>query len=164
MSETLPGERAVRAAPRRWCAIACILLTSPALRAQDATFEMTLGPAVLCRADLDPAYFHAYLTAIKKSYKREQGAYWFKVSAQLYGAPVTEAFVSDGSSDHVFIGVVSSLPPPQLAESLSEARADSFKPLVPADKHSAYRSAKGAQIVYQARNAKLFCRGDRPAH
>ena len=96
--------------------------------AQDLTFTTTVGMAVLCIDDVEPGFFYNYMTKIKPHSRREQGAYWFKSSEQLFGAPVTEVFVSDGSSRHSFIGIVSSLPPDQLAEAVtSRTRRGKFQ-------------------------------------
>lgn len=129
---------------------------------QNTTFSVTVGSAVLCLDDVEPGYFYNYMSKLGRVNRREQGAYWFKTGEQLYGAQLREVFVSDGSSAHSFVGVVASVPPPQLIEALAQAPSGGkFTQTDPKDKYSAYVSPEGAQIVFQGRNAKLFCRRDR---
>jgi len=131
--------------------------------AQDSTFSTTVGMAVLCLDDVEPGFFYNYMSNIKRAYKREQGAYWFKTPGQLFGAPVTEVFVSDGSSPYLFVGIVSSLPPVELAAAVaaSAPAGGSFKSVNPADKFASFISPAGSEIVYQGKNGKMFCRRDR---
>ena len=143
--------------------IVLAIINSLQAQAQDSTFSMTVGTAALCLDDVEPGYFYNYMTKIKPSYKREQGAYWFKTPTQMFGAPVTEVFVSDGSSAHFFVGVVSSLPPDQLAETVAAGAPAgvAFKKLDPADKYSTYVSRTGSVIAFQGKTGKMYCRRDR---
>lgn len=131
--------------------------------AQDSTFSTTVGMAVLCIDDVEPGFFYNYMSKIKRAYKREQGAYWFKTPGQLFGAPVTEVFVSDGSAPYSFVGIVSSLPPVELAAAVaaSAPAGGNFRSINPADKFASFISSTGAEIVYQGKNGKMFCRRDR---
>ncbi len=131
--------------------------------AQDSTFSTTVGMAVLCIDDVEPGFFYNYMSNIKRAYKREQGANWFKTPGQLFGASVTEVFVSDGSSPYSFVGIVSSLPPVELAAAVaaSAPAGGSFKSVNPADKFASFSSPAGSAIVYQGKNGKMFCRRDR---
>lgn len=131
--------------------------------AQGSTFSTTVGTAVLCLDDVEPGFFRNYMTAIKPAYKQEQGAYWFKASAEMYGAAVTEVFVSDESSAHRFIGVLTSLPPEQLADAVNKAAPAGarFKKDNPDDKYSTYTSLSGSVIAFQGKNGKMYCRRDR---
>jgi len=132
--------------------------------AQGSTFSSTVGSAVLCLDDVEPGFFANYMSAIKPSYKQEEGAYWYKSSEQLFGAPVTEVFVSDGSSAFRFVGIVSSLPPEQLAEAITAAAPAGvvFKKLDPKDKYSIFVSPLGAVIAFhQGKKSKIYCRRDR---
>ena len=142
---------------------ALICLSSLTNAQQNSTFSVTVGSAVLCLDDVEPGYFYNYMSKLGRVSRREQGAYWFKTGEQLYGAQLREVFVSDGSSPHSFVGVVASVPPPQLIEALALAPSggSKFAQTNPKDKYSAYVSPEGAQIVFQGRNAKLFCRRDR---
>jgi len=138
-------------------------LTAPFAIAQGSTFSTTVGTAVLCLDDVEPGFFRNYMTAIKPAYKQEQGAYWFKASAEMYGAAVTEVFVSDESSAHRFIGVLTSLPPDQLAEAVNKAApaGTGFRKDNPDDKYSTYTSLSGSVIAFQGKNGKMYCRRDR---
>lgn len=131
--------------------------------AQDSTFSTRVGMAALCIDDVEPGFFYNYMSNIKRAYKREQGAYWFKTPGQLFGAPVTEVFVSDGSSPYVFVGIVSSLPPVELAAAVAAGApaGGSFRSVNPADKFASFISPAGSEIVYQGKYGKLFCRRDR---
>jgi len=131
---------------------------------QGSTFSSTVGGAVLCLDDVEPGFFVNYMNAIKPSYKQEEGAYWYKSSEQLFGAPVTEVFVSDGSSAFRFVGVISSLPPEQLAAAITAAAPAGvvFKKLNPKDKYSNFVSPLGAVIAfYQGKKSKMYCSRDR---
>jgi hypothetical protein len=140
-----------------------ILLNVGFASAQDSTFSTTVGTAVLCLDDVEPGFFFNYMSKVKPAYKRELGAYWFKVAGQLFGAPVSEVFVSDGSSRHSFVGMVSSLAPVELAAAiaLGAPAGGNFRSINPADKYSILESPAGSQIVYQQKNGKIFCRRDR---
>jgi len=131
--------------------------------AQGSTFATTVGTAVLCLDDVEPGFFRNFMTAIKPSYKQEQGAYWFKATADMFGVPVTEVFVSDGSSAHRFVGILSSLPPDQMAEAVNNAALAgiTFQKDNPKDKYSTYSSPSGSIIAFQGKNGKMYCRRDR---
>lgn len=162
-----PACRFAALLPRRASAalvlgLACWLGAAPAC-AQGANFSTRVGLAVLCVDDVEPGFLYNALRKTKAPSRREQGAYWFAIAEPLFGVPVTEVFVSDGSSRHNFVGVVSSLAPEQLAEAIASGApaAGTFKRVNPADKFSPYRSAAGAQIVFHGKKSKLFCRRDR---
>jgi len=140
-----------------------LLFVSGLACAQLSTFSTTVGMAVLCLDDVEPGFFYNYMSQIKPPARREHGAFWFKTSEQLFGAPLSEVFVSDGSTRHSFVGVVSALPPDQLAEAVAAAApaGGRFKKRNPADKYSTFVSSSGAEIAYQGKNGKLFCRRDR---
>lgn len=140
-----------------------LALTCTLALAQESTFSTTLGTAILCLDDVEPGFFYNYMVKIKPAYKREQGAYWFKTTTQLFGAPVTEVFVSDGSSPHHFVGIVSSLPPDQLATAVSAnaPAGGEFKKKDDKDKYSVYVSRTGSVIAFQGKFGKIYCRRDR---
>ena len=139
------------------------LTTASFAFAQGSTFSMTVGMAVLCIDDVEPGFLYNYMSKINRLTSHEHGAYWFKTSEQFFGVPVTEVFVSDGSSRYSFVGIVSSLPPDQLAGAVAAAApaGGGFKKLNPADKYSTFISAAGSEIVFQGKSAKMFCRRDR---
>ena len=140
-----------------------LALVSACALAQASTFGTTIGTAILCLDDLQPAYFYRYMTETKRSYKHDQGAYWFKASADLFGVTVTEVFVSDGSSRDVFVGALTSLPPDQVADTLNQQAlaGAGFKKDNPKDRYSGSTSRSGSVSVFQGRNGKIFCRRDR---
>lgn len=98
----------------------------------------------------------------QRPYKTEDGAYWFKTAEQLFGAPLTEVFISDGSSRYAFVGAVSSLPPAELAAVISAAApaGGSFKKLSRTDRYSVLVSSTGSEIAYHGKKGKIFCRRD----
>lgn len=147
----------------RACAAIVGLLASTGLWPDDSTFSATFGPAILCLDDLEPGYFYNYLRQRQRPYKIEQGAYWFKTSDQLFGAPLTEVFVSDDSSRYAFVGAVSTLSPSELAATVSAAApaGGSFKRLSRTDRYSIYASPIGSVIAYQGNKGKIFCYRDR---
>ena len=140
----------------------CGLFSTCAL-AQGATFSITVGMAVLCLDDVEPGFFYNYMNKTSRPFKREKGAYWFKTTEPLFGAPLTEVFVSDGSSPHSFVGAVSSLPPDQLAEAMATGApaGGNFKKTEPRNKYSSLMSLAGSEIVFQGKNGKIYCRRDR---
>lgn len=143
-----------------------LAIAIPSAMAQGSTFATTVGTAVLCLDDLEPGFFRNYMDAIKPPYKREQGAYWYKASAGLFGATVTEVFISDESSAYRFIGVVTTQAPEQLAEAVNRAApaGGGFKKDKPKDKYSTYTSLTGAVIAFQGKNGKMYCRRDKILH
>jgi hypothetical protein len=126
---------------------------------QKPDFSVTIGPAILCRDKLDMKFFYDYLTAsFGQSYKKEKGAYWFKAKAQLFGKDVKEIFISDQSSDWVFVGAVFNAKPDDLAKSV-QARAGTI--YIKSDagyRYSQYQSQGTSEIMWQDSNAKLLCR------
>lgn len=131
--------------------------------AQGANFTTTVGMAALCLDDVEPGFLYNTLRKLKAPSRHEQGAYWFTIAEPLFTAPVSEAFVSDGSSRHLFVGIVSPLAPAQLAEAIaaSAPAGGNFKRVDLADRYSPYTSSAGAQIVFFGKKSKLFCRRDR---
>ena len=137
------------------------LLVSTCAWPDDSSFSNTFGAAILCLDDLEPGYF--YNAMRQRPYKIEQGAYWFKTSEQLFGAPLTEFFISDGSSRHAFVGAVSSLSPAELAAVVSAGApaGGGFKRVSRTDRYAPFVSPTGSEIVYQGNKGKIFCRRDR---
>ena len=137
------------------------LLVSTCAWPDDSSFSNTFGAAILCLDDLEPGYF--YNAMRQRPYKIEQGAYWFKTSEQLFGAPLTEIFISDGSSRHAFVGAVSSLSPAELAAVVSAGApaGGGFKRVSSTDRYAPFVSPTGSEIVYQGNKGKIFCRRDR---
>lgn len=145
---------------KAWPAILGLLISTGAWP-QDSTLPTSLGMAILCLDDVEPGYF--YNAMRRRPYKTEDGAYWFKTSAQLFGAPVTEVFVSDGSSRHAFVGAISSLSPAELAAVVSAGApaGGGFKRVSRTDRYAPFVSPTGSEIVYQGNKGKIFCRRDR---
>lgn len=153
-------KQAGRCCRKAWCGIVGLAIATCAW-SQDSTFSTTFGTAILCLDDLVPGYF--YNTMRQRPYKIEDGAYWFKTSEQLFGAPLTDIFISDGSSRYDFVGAVSSLSPSELAAVVSAAApaGGSFKRLSRTDRYSIFVSPTGSEIAYHGKKGKIFCRRDR---
>lgn len=142
-----------------------LVLPAQPVMAQPSHFSTTIGHSVLCLNVIDPGYIYNYMKEhFGNPHKREGGAWWFKVNAKLWGAPVTEVFVSDATSQYNFVGAVSSLNPQKLSESLLQTsrtgvRFHSQRPNTP---YSPLRSRTGSEIVYLQNKAKIFCNGVDP--
>ena len=122
-------------------------------------FSVTIGPAILCRDQLDMKFFYDYLTAsFGPSYKREQGAYWFRAKAQLFGKDIKEIFVSDQSSDWIFVGAIFNVKPDELAKSVQASAGTDFTKTANGYKYSPYQSQGTSEIMWQANDSKLLCR------
>jgi len=122
-------------------------------------FGVTLGPAVLCRDKLEMKYLYDYLSAsIGPAYKREQGAYWFRTKAQLFGKELAELFVSDQSSEWDFVGAVVKAKPDELAKAVQTAAGPVFVKTAAGYQYSPYQAQGSSEIMWQNKNAKILCR------
>lgn len=136
-----------------------ILLASAcgAAQAMPSTFGPVIGNALLCRSHLDNRYFHDYLTtAFGPAYKREGGAYWFKLDATLWGAEVKEVMVSDDSSALVFIAAITDATPEELEQGIRAAYGIVYKPL-DATPFPLRVSNPGSTIAYMNDKSKIYC-------
>lgn len=141
-----------------------IALAWPAASALAApsTFGPVVGSALLCRDAIDNAYFHAYFSkTFGPSYKREGGAYWFRADATLWGSPVREVLVSDGTGDYQFIAAVSDDTPEQLNAAIRRSAGVSHRK-TDASRHAVLESAPGSRIVYFKARSKIYCAKSRP--
>lgn len=128
-----------------------------AAAAPPSTFGSTIGPALLCIDQIDPFYFWSYLNQFfGPPYKREGGAYWFKVEATLWGAAITEVMVSDGANAQVFLAAGFKDSPDKLAAAISEATGIRHLSEVPFQ-YSPLISGLGSKIVYFGQNSKIYC-------
>lgn len=147
--------RAFRAA--RAAMLLAVLACSLPARAMPSTFSQVVGNALLCRSHLDNRYFHDYLTtAFGPAYKREGGAYWFRVEATLWGAEVKEVMVSDDTSELVFIGALTESTPEELEGAIRAASGTAFR----AADTSAFPlrvSNPGSTIAYMNDKSKIYC-------
>ena len=122
-------------------------------------FSVTIGPAILCRDKLDIKYLYDYLTAsFGPSYKRDQGAYWFKSKAQLFGKEVKEIFITDQTGDWVFVGAVFKAKPDELAKSVQTLAGPIYNKTEAGYQFSPYQEQGTSEIMWQDKDAKLFCR------
>jgi homoserine acetyltransferase len=148
---------------RAWALPAAILLCanlSGAARAAGeppSTFGNTIGPGLLCIDQIDPFYFWSYMNQFfGPPYKREGGAYWFKVQGTLWGANITEVLVSDGANDQVFLAANFKEDPAKLSAAIAESAgvrhinesAFQYSPLV---------SGTGSKIVYSGQGSRIYC-------
>lgn len=131
-------------------------------QAAPSTFGPVMGSALLCRSQLDNAYFHAYLTEhFGPSYKREGGAYWFRVDASLWGTQVREMMVSDDSSDIVFVGALADATPEELEKAVRQKAGIAFRP-ADASSYPLRKSNPGSTIAYANDKSKIYCAKFKP--
>lgn len=127
-------------------------------QAMPSTFSQVVGNALLCRSHLDNRYFHDYLSsAFGPAYKREGGAYWFKVEATLWGAEVKEVMVSDDSSDLVFIAALTESTPEELEGAIRASAGMAYRP-VDASPYPLRVSNPGSTIAYMNDKSKIYCK------
>ncbi len=136
--------------------LAILPITAPA-QGMPSTFSQVVGNALLCRSHLDNRYFHDYLTtAFGPAYKREGGAYWFRVEATLWGAEVEEVMVSDDTSGLVFIAAVTKGTPEELEAAIRSASGTAFR-TVDASPFPLRVSNPGSTIAYMNDKSKIYC-------
>lgn len=127
-----------------------------------STFGPVVGSALLCRSQLDNAYFHAYLTsALGPSYKHEGGAFWFKGDATLWGKQVRDVMVSDDTHPTVFIAAVLDSKPEELEEAIRASTGLRHK-VADASPNPLRKSNPGSVIAYQADKSKIYCARYKP--
>ena len=137
--------------------LAALLPGSLPAQAMPSTFNGVVGNALLCRSHLDNRYFHDYLTtAFGPAYKREGGAWWFRVEASLWGADVTEVMVSDDTSELVFIAAVTDSSPQELESAARAASGSGFR-AVDASPFPLRVSNSGSTIAYMNDKSKIYC-------
>ena len=137
--------------------------TSPATAAMPSTFGPIIGNAILCRSHLENTYFYSYLeTAFGKSYKHEGGAYWFRTpDTTLWGAEVKEVWVSDDTSELIFIGALTEPAPDKLAEAVRSAVGLRYA-VQDASQYPLRVSALGGTIAYVDKKSKIYCARYKP--
>lgn len=122
-----------------------------------STFGDTIGSALLCIDQIDPFYYWSYMNQyFGPPYKKEGGAYWFKVQGALWGATVTEVLVSDGANDQVFLAASFKEDPAKLSaaiEASAGVRHINESPL----QYSPLVSATGSKIVYSGQSSRIYC-------
>lgn len=108
---------------------------------------------------MDMRFFYDYLTAsFGPSYKRAQGAYWFRAKTQLFGKDVKEVFISDQSSDWIFVGALFNTKPDDLAKAVQVSAGTNFIKTVSGYQYSPYQSQGTSEIMWQDKDSKLLCR------
>lgn len=143
-------------------ALGALALACAQSGAATSTFGPVIGSALLCRSHLDNHYFRDYLTqAFGPSYKREGGAYWFKLDASLWGAQVREVMVSDDSSEIVFVAALTDSTPEELAKSVRAASGTAFK-AADASPYPLRKSNPGSTIAYANAKSKIYCAKFKP--
>lgn len=128
-----------------------------------STFAPVIGAALLCRDQIDNAYFYRYLkAAFGPPYRHAGGAYWFRTfDATLWGAPVSEVMVSDDTSELAFVAAVAEVPPDELEQAVRKSAGVRH---LAAD-GSAYPlriSAPGSTIAYYNAKSKIYCAKFKP--
>jgi len=150
-------------------AIMATLLTiapySGSAHAAPSTFGTTIGPALLCLDQIDPFYFWSYLNKFfGPPYKQEGGAYWFKVRESLWGAPISDVMVSDGSDRVIFLAAAfTNTKPAALSSAISRSTGIGYTNSEPTQ-YSPMISNLGSKIIYFEQNSKIFCAKYNPNH
>lgn len=122
-----------------------------------STFSQVVGNALLCRSHLDNRTFHDYLSSsFGPAYKREGGAWWFRVEATLWGAEVKEVMVSDDSSELAFIAAVTDSSPEALEGAIRSGAGTAFH-AVDASAFPLRVSKLGSTIAYANDKSKIYC-------
>lgn len=137
----------------------CPVLAAP------STFSTTIGSALLCLNQIDPFYFWSYLNQFfGPPYKNEGGAYWFKVQTSLWGAPISDVMVSDGSGQVVFLAAAfTNTKPAALSGAISGSTGIGYTESEPTQ-YSPMMSNLGSKIVYFGQNSKIYCAKYNPAY
>ena len=139
-----------------------LALACSAAAALPSTFAPVIGNALLCRSQLDNAYFHSYLTtAFGPAYKHEGGAFWFKGEATLWGKQVVDLMVSDDANPMVFVAAVLDSKPEELEDAI---RAGAGLRHLPADasRFPLRESNPGSVIAYHNDKSKIYCARYKP--
>ena len=133
--------------------------------AAPSTFGTTIGPALLCLDQIDPFYFWSYLNQFfGPPYKNEGGAYWFKVQTSLWGAPVSDVLVSDGSGRVVFLAAAfTNTKPDALSSAISGSTGIGYTVSEPIQ-YSPLMSNLGSKIIYFGQDSKVYCAKHNPAY
>ena len=123
------------------------------------TFEPVIGNALLCRDQIDPAYFKDYLTRFYKTpYKTEGEAYWFKPDSgqKLYDMVLEDIFVSTEGSRYAFVGVVFKENLTSAKKKMLEAKGIAYLPF---SSETVLRSAQGSFLIEynNTTQSKLYC-------
>lgn len=146
-------------------ALSAVPLAVPryAVAAMPTTFGTIIGSALLCRSHLENNYFYSYLeTAYGKPYKHEGGAYWFKTpDTTLWGTESKEVWVSDDTSELVFIGALNEAEPDQFATAIRSGTGIRFT-AADASKYPLRVSGAGSTIAYVDKKSKIYCARYKP--
>ena len=128
-----------------------------ALAEVPSTFGTTIGSALLCIDQIDPYYFWSYLNQFfGPPYKKEGGAYWFKVQASLWGTAISDVMVSDGSGRLMFLAAAASEKPDKLSEAIILSTGIGYTKDNPSQ-YSPMMSNMGSKIVFFDQNSKIYC-------
>lgn len=129
------------------------------------TFGATIGSGLLCLDQIDPFYYWTYLNQFfGPPYKNEGGAYWFKVQTSLWGAPVSDVLVSDGTGQVIFLAAaVSNTKPDALSGAILGSTGIGYTNSEPIQ-FSPMASNLGSQIIYFGQNSKIFCAKHNPTY
>ncbi len=133
--------------------------------AAPSTFSTTIGSALLCLDQIDPYYFWSYLNEFfGPPYKKEGGAYWFKVQTTLWGAPVSDVLVSDGSGRVIFLAAAfTDTKPDALSSAISGSTGMGYMKSE-SIQYSPLMSNMGSKIIYFGQNSKVYCAKYNPAY
>ncbi|MDD2547075.1 MAG: hypothetical protein PHI55_12465 [Burkholderiaceae bacterium] len=139
--------------------LAAALGGTPPVRAQalKGNFSVYMVHTVLCYNAMDTAYvFDQLKKQVGPPYKRDQGAYWWKVNLSIQGVPATELFVAEPSATYQFVGALLDQSPKEAAPTLN-AKGPAFRAQQTANPYSPLASATGSTLLWQDKKGKLAC-------
>lgn len=113
------------------------------------SFSVSMWSALSGNSTLDIYYYYQYLKKkFGEPYQRKDGAFWFKASESFYSLKTEDVFVSDGSSDYIFIGISVSGSPESTVKAVSFLPGFNFYKENPNDQYSKYIANSGAEVLW----------------
>lgn len=142
-------------------AVSFMLLSGgPALGADvhvPSTFIDTIGSGLLCRDQIDPYFYWSYMNEFfGPPYKNEGGAYWFRVKASLWGVPISDVLVSDGTNPVIFLAAAAQVKPGELSKAIQDNAGIPYAE-DDAGQYSPFQSGYGSRIIYFGQESKIYC-------
>jgi len=113
------------------------------------SFSVSMWSALSANSTLDVFYYYHYFKKkFGAPYQRKDGAFWFKSSDSFYSLKTEDVFVSDGSSDFIFVGISVSGSPKSTVKAVSFLPGFNFHKENPNDQYSKYISNSGAEVLW----------------
>lgn len=98
-------------------------------------------------------YYDYYKKELKKPYKQEAGAIWFKANGKtFFSESIEDVFISDNTSNWIFIGIVVLNNPDKVFENIKNIPGARFWKKDKNEKYSPYISNAGTEILWFGEN------------